>query len=162
MFGFEDMSRFFFSLFLVLPLVTIIHQSGHLFFAKLFGCDVDIQIGIGKMLCKIGPFYIRKLYFFDGWIKYKGLHQKKNGKMQRILVYLGGSIFNITAIILINSFIIQDILNPNIMLYQFVYFSVYYVFFSLFPAEYLNGNPTDGQAVLNIIFNRNFKKDPFN
>ncbi|KKE80732.1 site-2 protease family protein [Oceanobacillus caeni] len=162
MFGFEDMWKFLFSFLLVFPLVVIIHQSGHLFFAKLCGCNVEIQIGIGKRLCKIGPFYIGKLYFFDGWITYKGLHQEKNGKVKRILVYLGGSIFNVTTIILVNSFILQGILSPNIMLYQFVYFSVYYVFFSLFPAEYTNGCPTDGQAVLKMIFNRRFEKDPIN
>ncbi|MGM7723682.1 site-2 protease family protein [Metabacillus sp. Hm71] len=162
MFGFEDMWTFFLSLFLVFPLVTIIHQIGHLFFAKLFGCHVDIHIGTGNMLCKIGPFYIRKLYFFDGWCKYKALHQKKNGKAKRIFVYLGGSIFNIAAIILVNGLILQEILHPNIVLYQFVYFSVYYVFFSLFPTDLSNGCPSDGKAVINIVFNKQFEKDPIN
>lgn len=162
MFGLEDMWNFFLSLFLVFPLVSIIHQSGHLFFAKLFGCNVDIHIGTGNMMCKIGPFYIRKLYFFDGWCKYKALHQKKNGKVKKILVYLGGSVFNITAIILVNSLILQDILKPNIIFYQFVYFSFYYVFFSLFPTEFANSGPSDGKAVLNIIFNRRMDKDPIN
>ncbi len=161
MFGFEDMWKFFFSLFLVLPLVTIIHQSGHLFFAKLLGCSVNIHIGTGKPLCKIGSFYIRKFYFFDGWCEYKALHQKKNSKMKKVLIFLGGSIFNLTTIILVNSLILQEFLNPNIYFYQFVYFSVYYVFFSLFPTEYVNGCPSDGKAVLNIIFNKPLEKDPY-
>jgi len=162
MFGFEDMWKFFLSLFLVLPLVTIIHQSGHLFFAKLFSCKVDIHIGTGKMLCKIGPFCIRKFYFIDGWCEYKELHHKKNGKVKRILIFLGGSIFNITTIILVNSLILQEFLKPSILLYQFVYFSVYYVFFSLFPTQYVNGCPSDGKAVLNIIINKPLEKDPIN
>ncbi|KKI92869.1 membrane protein [Bacillus sp. SA1-12] len=162
MFGFDDMGKFFLSLFFVFPLVTIIHQVGHLFFAKLFGCNVDIHIGTGNLLCRIGPFYIRKVYFFDGWCKYKALHQKRNGRVKWVLVYLGGSIFNILTIILVNSLILQNILNPNIFLYQFVYFSVYFVFFSLFPADLTSGCPNDGKAVLNIIFNKSFEKDPIN
>ena len=162
MFGFEDMWKFFLSLFLVLPLVTVIHQSGHLLFAKILGCKVDIHIGAGKMLFKLGSINIRKFYFFDGWCEYKALHQKKNGKLKRIIIFLGGSIFNITAIILVNSLILQGILEPNLILYQFVYFSVYYVFFSLFPTEFVNGCPSDGKAVLNIIFNKPMDKDPLN
>lgn len=162
MFGFEDMWKFFLSFFLILPLVTIIHQVGHLFFAKLLGCHVDLHIGTGKMLCKIGCFNIRRFYFLDGWCEYKSLNQEDNGKVKRVLIYLGGSIFNVTAIILVNGLILQDILKPNILLYQFVYFSVYYVFFSLFPVQFVNGCPSDGKAVVDIIFNKPIEKDPIN
>ncbi|MBU7591338.1 hypothetical protein [Metabacillus halosaccharovorans] len=162
MFGFEDMGKFFLSLFLVLPVVTIIHQSGHLFFAKLLGCHVDIHIGTGKTLCKVGPFCIRKVYFVDGWCEYKELHHKENGKVKKVLIFLGGSIFNISTIFLVNGLILQGTLNPSIILYQFVYFSVYYVFFSLFPAQFVDGCPSDGKAVLNIIFNKPLEKDPIN
>ena len=45
MFGFNDIWKFFFSFFLLLPIVTLIHEMGHYFFARLFGGNMEINIG---------------------------------------------------------------------------------------------------------------------
>ncbi|CAG9621272.1 hypothetical protein [Sutcliffiella rhizosphaerae] len=161
MFGFNDLWKFFLSFFLVLPLVTILHQLGHFFFAKLFGGTVNIHIGTGNILFKVGSFKIRKLYFYDGWCEYINV-SRGTRKIEKIFVYLGGSIFNISSILLLNGLITREILEPNIFIYQFTYFSFYFVFFSLFPMNHLNGCPSDGMAVLNIITNKKFDKNPAN
>ncbi|EPE63249.1 putative membrane ywmF domain protein [Exiguobacterium sp. S17] len=37
MFDWTDLDKFIISFFIILPIVTIIHQFGHFFFAKIFG-----------------------------------------------------------------------------------------------------------------------------
>ena len=131
---------------------------GHMFFARLFGGKVNMHIGTGKILTKIGPLHIRRLYFIDGWCEYVSL-AKRGNSLKLILVYLGGSIFNIVSIIILNGLILMNELEPGIFLYQFVYFSFYFTFFSLFPIWH-GENPSDGMAVLNIIRKKPFKNNP--
>jgi hypothetical protein len=159
MFGFNDLWKFFISFFLVLPTVTILHELGHFFFAKLFGGKVIVHIGTGNVLFKIGSIRIRKLYFYDGWCEYITV-SNRTGKIEKALVYLGGSLFNIASILILNGLIMKGMLEPNILLYQFTYFSFYYVFFSLFPINHLNGCPSDGMAALNVLTNKKFDKNP--
>lgn len=158
MFGFNDIWKFFFSFFLVMPLVTIIHQMGHMLFAKIFGGQVNMHIGSGKVLAKMGPLHIRRLYFYDGWCEYITLAEKDK-RWQLILVYLGGSIFNLASILILNGLILMNELEPGIFLYQFVYFSFYFLFFSLFPIWH-GENPSDGMAVWNLIRKKPFKNNP--
>ncbi|MGM0835318.1 MAG: hypothetical protein ACQEV7_04110 [Bacillota bacterium] len=161
MFGFNDLWKFFVSFFLVLPMVTILHELGHFFFAKLFGGKVIVHIGTGNVLFKIGSLRIRKLYFYDGWCEYITV-SKRAGKMEKALVYLGGSLFNFASILILNGLIMKGMLEPNILIYQFTYFSFYFVFFSLFPIDHLNGCPSDGMAALNVLTNKKFDKNPSN
>ncbi|WP_078380510.1 zinc metalloprotease [Sutcliffiella halmapala] len=161
MFGFNDLWLFFLSFFLVLPLVTIIHELGHYFFAKIFGGKVIVHIGTGNELFRIGAIRIRKLYFYDGWCEYITI-SKRAAKVEKALVYLGGSLFNIASILMINGLINNGVLEPNIFIYQFTYFSFYFTFFSLFPINHLNGCPSDGMAALNVLTNKKFEKNPSN
>ncbi|MCA1319411.1 hypothetical protein LC085_05750 [Bacillus tianshenii] len=161
MFGFNDLWKFFVSFFLVLPMVTILHELGHFFFARLFGGKVIVHIGTGNVLFKIGSLRIRKLYFYDGWCEYITV-SKRAGKIEKALVYLGGSIFNLASILILNGLIMEGMLEPNILIYQFTYFSFYFVFFSLFPIDHLNGCPSDGMAALNVLTNKKFDKNPSN
>ena len=49
MFGLSDITKFLFSFFLILPVVTLIHLGGHLFFVTLFGgTEKKIKIGCGE------------------------------------------------------------------------------------------------------------------
>ena len=161
LFGINDLWKFFFSFFLVLPMVTIIHELGHYFFAKLFGGKVIVHIGTGNVLFNFGSFRIRKLYFYDGWCEYISLC-KNATKLEKILVYLGGAFFNILSIVILNTLLLNGIFQPNIFFYQFTYFSFYFLFFSLFPINHLNGCPSDGMAAFNILTNRKFTNNPSN
>jgi hypothetical protein len=158
LFGFTEIWKFFFSFFLVLPGVTFLHEFGHYFFARIFGGKVRVHVGTGNVLMKIGPLRIRKLYFYDGWCEYVSL--KEDAKYSKVLVYLGGSLFNLAAILLLNFFIFKGIFEANLFFYQFTYFSFYYVFFSLMPMEQSSGCPSDGLAALNTIKGIQLKSHP--
>lgn len=157
MFGFEDMWKFFFSFFLVLPIVTFIHEAGHLFFGKVTGGKVHIHIGSGNRLFKIGPCHIRKLYFWDGWCEYENL--KNHTRRHLVAVYLGGPFFTILSMLIVNGLIHTEIIKAGIFTYQFVYFSFYFVFFSLIPITH-NGYPTDGKAAWDVMKQGTIEKNP--
>ncbi|CAM3989706.1 hypothetical protein [Lederbergia lenta] len=149
MFTFNDMMTFVIAFFVTLPLVALIHSLGHLFFAKLFGGKIKLALGRGKTLLSYGIFELRLVYFFDSECHYQQL--KINNKWTHCLVHAGGIIFNILAIVLVNSSIYLGILPKHLFFYQFVYFSVYYIFFSLLPIQYGENHFSDGKSIVTII-----------
>lgn len=149
MFTLKDIPTFFWSFFLVLPLVSIIHQLGHTFFVVIFGGKGSFDLGRGRILFRIGFFKFRKLYFLDSFCDYRDL--KIDNKLTHALVYLGGTFFNLLTVIITNTLIAQEILPPTLFFYQFAYFSVYFVFFALLPVHYGKGHPSDGMALIELI-----------
>lgn len=149
LFTFNDMATFIIAFFVTLPIVAIIHSLGHLFFAKIFGGQIKLSLGKGKTLFSFGILEIRLLYFFDSECHYQQL--KIDNKISHSLVHAGGIIFNIIAIVLVNTAIYAGLFSKHIFFYQFVYFSVYYIFFALLPIKYGKYHYSDGKAILTII-----------
>ncbi|KAF1678106.1 hypothetical protein BTW01_15530 [Bacillus sp. SKDU12] len=149
MFGFNDMVKFLWSFLIVLPLVQIIHVSGHSFMALIFGGKGSLDIGMGKTLFKIGPIRVRAIYFIDSFCRFGDL--KTDNRLSRALVYGGGSLFNLITIFAINFLITHSVLTPNMFFYQFVYFSTYYVFFALLPVRYSEKKSSDGLAIYKVL-----------
>ncbi|CCF06953.1 putative protein ywmF [Bacillus velezensis CAU B946] len=149
LFGFNDMIKFFVSFLIILPMVSVIHVSGHSFMAMLFGGKASLDIGMGKRLLKVGPIQVRRIYFIDSFCKFGEL--RIDNRLTSALVYSGGCLFNLASIFLINLLIIKDFLEPNLFFYQFVYFSTYYVFFALLPVQYGDNKLSDGLAVYKVI-----------
>ncbi|KMK75212.1 membrane protein [Alkalihalobacillus pseudalcaliphilus] len=153
MFEWSDFTTAFWAFFLILPIVSFIHQLGHWTMAKMLGGTSDFVIGKGRKLFKIGPMTFKTIYFADSSCSYKGL--KKNSKLSHILVHSGGFIFNISSTLLLNGVIIMGFLPETAFFYQFGYFSMYYVFFALLPIKYSDTHVSDGLAIYEII--RNFE-----
>ncbi|MFC0187035.1 site-2 protease family protein [Fictibacillus aquaticus] len=158
MFGVADVIKFLFSFLLVAPLVTLTHEFGHMIAGRLTGSKVDIHIGAGNLLVKLGPCKIRKVYFWDGWCEYKNLNCDK--KWRQVVVYLGGPTLNLLSILVVNTLMIYNVFEPDIFFYQFMYFSFYFIFFSVIPIEH-NGLPTDGKAALDVIRFGQAEKNPY-
>jgi hypothetical protein len=145
MFGLEDIIKFLFSFFLILPIVTLIHLSGHIFFVTIFGgAEKKILIGCGDKLFSFYNMEVRKYYFWNGTCEFKGL--KHDNRFTNMLIYLGGSFFNLVSMLIIYSLVYQNILESSVIWYQFIYFSFYVMFFSLFPMYFADGSPSDGKA----------------
>ncbi|UOY87066.1 hypothetical protein [Bacillus glycinifermentans] len=149
MFGLDDIAKFFWSFLLVFPAVSILHVLGHGLMALLFGGKASLEIGMGKKLLKIGPVQIRSIYFMDSFCNYGEL--KYDNRITNALIYAGGSLFNLASIFLVNTLIAKDVLSENIVLYQFVYFSTYYVFFALIPVRYSENHLSDGMAIYKAL-----------
>lgn len=149
MFGFEDFVKFIQAFFIVFPAVTLLHLLGHVFFAALFGGNgIRVIIGSGKKLFSMRFLEVRRFYFWYGGCKFSPL--KYNNKFAKSFIFLGGSIFNLLSILLINFLIGTDVLESSMLWYQFIYFSFYYVFFALFPMDFPDGYPSDGMALYKL------------
>ncbi|WP_232718747.1 hypothetical protein [Bacillus sp. FJAT-45037] len=149
LFTLSDIPILLVSLFILLPLVTIIHQTGHVFFVWLFGGKVTFVIGAGKKLLSFGPIELRRIYFWHSFFQFEKL--KYDTTLSHLLVFIGGSLFNFISILIVNGLILIDILAPHIFYYNFVYFSIYYIFFSLFPARYSDDHPSDTMAIYDLL-----------
>ncbi|WP_257348611.1 hypothetical protein [Pseudalkalibacillus decolorationis] len=149
MFGFTDLWKFFVGFFLIFPIVSIVHQAGHVFFARLFGAKIKFTLGVGKKLFQYKAFEIRKIYFLDAWCHYENVANR--GKWVHVLIYSGGTLFNAVTVLIVNYLILKGVLTSSLFFYQFVYFSVYFIFFALFPVEYRKDHPSDGLAIFYVL-----------
>jgi hypothetical protein len=153
MFGINDLPKFFLAFFLVLPVISFVHEAGHVFFAWIMGAkNIKVTIGSGKVLFRFGMLEVRKYYFWYGLCTFDNL--KRNKRFANILIFAGGALFNALAALLIIYLIENQVLEPGILTYQFTYFSLYYVFFALLPMPYPDGNDSDGKVILDLIRNK--------
>lgn len=154
MFGLSDLPKFFLAFFLVLPVISIIHESGHVFFAWLMGAkDIRIVVGHGKPILKFGMIDIRKYYFWYGSCTFENIKRKK--KSAYILIFAGGIIFNLASTIAVILLVENKTIDSGILSYQFTYFSMYYIFFALLPMIYPGGYFSDGKIILSLLRNKN-------
>ncbi|WP_232732376.1 hypothetical protein [Bacillus sp. mrc49] len=78
--------KFLFSFFLIMPIVTLIHLSGHIFFVTIFGgVEKKIVIGCGNKLFSFLNIEVRKYYFWNGACEFKGL--KHDNRLTNMLIY---------------------------------------------------------------------------
>jgi hypothetical protein len=83
---------------------------------------------------------------------------KHDNRLTNSLIYLGGSLFNLASIFLVNSALKHHLVDASVFWYQFIYFSFYILFFSLFPMYFSDGSPSDGKAVILSIKDANEDK----
>lgn len=149
MFTLGDIPMFFISFFFILPIVTLVHEAGHVWVARLFGGKIKFCIGTGETLFNIGSLEVKKKYFMEGWCQYEDLTYNKT--WAHVSIYLAGSVFNVIVILIINYLILIDVLPKALFFNQFAYFSFYFIFFSLIPFKNNEGKPSDGMAIYEVI-----------
>lgn len=150
MFGVNDIPKFILAFFLIMPVISILHEGGHVFFAWLMGGkNIKVSIGTGKPVFQWGMVEVRKYYFWYGLCTFENVEKKHN--LANILIFLGGSLFNLLGTIVVMALVQNNYLEAGIATYQFTYFSLYYIFFALFPMPYPDGNYSDGKIVLDLL-----------
>ncbi len=150
MFGISDIPKFFLAFFLVMPLISILHEGGHVFFAWLMGGkNIKVSVGTGKPILNWGMLQVRKYYFWYGLCTFENLRVKR--KWSNILIFGGGSLFNLLGVLVVMILVEQQLMDTNMFTYQFTYFSLYYIFFALLPMPYPDGNYSDGKIILDLL-----------
>ena len=150
MISISDIPKFLLAFFLVLPVISILHEAGHVFFAWLMGGkNIKVTVGTGKPMFKLGMLEIRKYYFWYGVCIFENI--KRKNKFANILIFSGGSFFNLLGVIGVIILIENKLLETGILTFQFTYFSLYYIFFALFPMPYPDGTSSDGKMILDFI-----------
>ncbi len=150
MISISDIPKFLLAFFLVLPLISIVHEAGHVFFAWLMGGKrIKITVGSGKTLFNLGMLEIKQYYFWYGVCIFENI--KRKNKFANILIFSGGSFFNLLGVFGVIILVKNELLETGIVTYQFLYFSLYYIFFALFPMPYPDGSYSDGKMILDIL-----------
>ncbi|HSJ67066.1 MAG TPA: site-2 protease family protein [Anditalea sp.] len=150
MFGISDLPKFILAFFLVMPLISILHEGGHVLCAWIMGGqNIKVSIGTGKPIFQKGMLEVRKYYFWYGMCTFENL--KRNKRWGNILIFSGGSLFNLLGVIVVIILVEQEWIETNIFTYQFTYFSIYYIFFALLPMPYPDGNYSDGKIILDLL-----------
>jgi hypothetical protein len=153
MFGFQDIPKFFLAFFVVLPVISFLHEGGHVFFAWLMGGkNIKVTVGTGDVLFRLGMLEVRQYYFWYGHCSYDNL--KRNQRFANILVFSGGVLFNALSAMAVMYLVEKGIVEAGMLTYQFTYFSMYYIFFALLPMPYPDGSYSDGKYILDLIRNR--------
>lgn len=149
MFGWSDMPKLLFSFLIVIPLVSVIHQLGHSLMAICLGGRIDFTIGQGRTIFRWKKIKIKSIYFLHSFCIYEKL--KYDNRFTHACVYAGGTIANLASILLVYGLIMWGVLSKNLFSYQFVYFSIYYIVFSLLPFEYSETSLSDGRAIYDAL-----------
>ena len=150
MFGINDIPKFLLAFFLVLPLISILHESGHVFFAWLMGAKkIRVTVGSGKPVFNRGILEIRQFYFWYGYCTFENIKRKE--KVANILIFSGGAFFNLLSTIAVILLVENKVLEAGMLTYQFTYFSMYYMFFALLPMIYPGGSYSDGKIILELL-----------
>lgn len=149
----SDIPKFLLAFFLVLPLISIIHEAGHVFFAWIMGGkNIKVTVGSGKPVYRLGMIEIRQYYFWYGMCIFDNI--KRKNKFANILIFFGGSLFNFLGTLGVIILVENKFLEAGMLTYQFTYFSLYYIFFALFPMPYPDGTYSDGKMILDLLKNR--------
>ncbi|MBC6613005.1 hypothetical protein H8B15_18935 [Hymenobacter sp. BT507] len=153
MFGVSDIPKFFLAFFLVLPVISFLHEAGHVFFAWLMGGkNIKVTVGSGDVVFRWGMLEVRQYYFWYGQCTFDNL--RRNHRLANVLIFIGGSLFNAVAAVAVVYLIETNVLEPGMLTYQFTYFSLYYIFFALLPTPYPDGSSSDGKVILELLRNK--------
>ena len=88
MIDFIDIPKLFLAFFVVLPVVSLIHEFGHVLMAKLLGAkNVKIIIGSGKVLLNTKFLEIRKYYFYYGFCYFENISDES--RWRNLSIYSG-------------------------------------------------------------------------
>ena len=146
---FISLREFIIGVFIFMPIITLIHELGHVFFAKIFGAEIKkIVIGSGKTFLTLGKFEVKTMYFNYGYFQADKLG---NSKFKKVITLLGGIIFNLASCLIIIILLYIDILSKNDLINIFIGFSLYTIIAALIPIKYFNDKNSDGLQICRII-----------
>ncbi|MCG1021696.1 site-2 protease family protein [Sutcliffiella horikoshii] len=141
--------------YLVVPLVHLIHEAGHVSMAKLYKVkNTEIGIGVGP---KILDFYFKGTRIQLNIIPFLGgystnAHTGKLSKKEIALISFGGPLFNLLSIVLMLPFWTPFQFSFSAL---FVYFSLWIGIVNLIPFK-LGEKRSDGWQIASSLIK--FKK----
>jgi len=144
------------TLFVIIPIITIIHEIGHAFFISLFkGRVTQISIGKGRKLVKLGIFTFYT-YFFMGGYCHSEPPKKEYTFIQSILVTIGGIIFNLISAGIVGYLSSYKLGSYNNLLDAFVFWSLTLSLITIIPIK-IGSTSSDGRMLFKLLL-RSFKK----
>ncbi|SDI71099.1 hypothetical protein [Natribacillus halophilus] len=150
MFDLFDLLRLLVSAFFILPIVSVIRETGYFFVATLLGAtNKHITIGAGPVLFYLPSIEVRWYFFMTSWISYDEI--RPDHKFWHILIYASPMISNIIVALIVNSLLGAEVLGGEIFWNTFLFYTFYFVLFDALPVYQPNGEPTNGRAIYDVI-----------
>lgn len=132
------------------PIVTVIHEFGHAFFAKVFSQDIqEISLGMGEEVFRKGLFKVRSAYFAFGWVK---LNEEKMSKWQHLIFLMGGILFNFVVAVTLDLVTGYEFFVFRNYLDSFIFLSYLQVVVNIIPLAFIHGD-SDGKQVMQVLRN---------
>ncbi|MDQ0208802.1 hypothetical protein [Alkalicoccobacillus murimartini] len=151
MFGLYDLFRLIVSALIILPITTIIRESGYYFAVTILGAkEKKLIVGSGPILFTLPTIEVRRYFFMYSWMEYEELNP--SNRFWHGLIYASPIISPLVVGLLINSLLATDILESNMFWSTFLFYIFYYVFFDLIPVYLPDGQPTNGRAIFDLIW----------
>ncbi|MCM3638733.1 hypothetical protein M3152_13590 [Sporosarcina luteola] len=151
MFGFSDLISLIISVFIILPVVTFIRESGYFIISAIFGVkNPRLTIGSGPRFKKIGIFDIRRYYHLYSWFSFDSL--KRDGKFAYICIYAGPILINLAVAFAINTLLANGFLEDFRTFWErFIFYIFYYVLLDIVPMFTVNGKPNNGMVLYELL-----------
>lgn len=151
MFGLKDLFTLAISVFIILPVVTFIRESGYFLVSGLFGVkNPRLTVGSGPRIFKFWIVDIRKYYHIYSWFSFDSIKSKSN--FAYILIYAGPILINVAVALTINAMIANDLFDETKTFWsRFIFYSFYYVMFDTVPMITLNGKPNNGMVIYELL-----------
>ena len=143
-----------FLFFVVAPIGTIIHESGHVIGAKIVKADnINLSIGLGRKIgtLSFGNFQItvNMLFFLGGYVQ---SHREPSYRsLEIICITAFGSINN--ALFALLFYLLYGIYY-NHYIYLLFLFNLWLAFVNIIPFK-ISGKESDGYAILKTLIRRN-------
>ncbi|WP_185970853.1 hypothetical protein [Alkalicoccobacillus porphyridii] len=151
MFSLMDWLRLFMAALFILPLVTVIRESGYYIAATLLGgTNKKLIVGSGPTLFKWHTLEVRRYFFMYSWMEYDEL--RPSTKFWHAFIYISPILTTSFCAILVNWLILQGTLSDNIFWTTFVFYCFYFVLFDVIPVYLPDGQPTNGRAIFDLIW----------
>lgn len=137
----------FVGIFVFLPIITLIHESGHLFFNRLFGGRPNkVVLGAGKKLFSIGILEVKRYFFMLGYCT----HSDTECKALRIVELAGGVLFQLLTCLLINMLVDLRIIKHSSWYDVFISLTLYIALSAMIPIKYHNID-SDGMQIYKVL-----------
>ncbi|MCM3710677.1 hypothetical protein [Sporosarcina luteola] len=151
MFGLSDLISLIISVFIILPVVTFIRESGYFIISAIFGVkNPRLTIGSGPRFKKIGIFDIRRYYHLYSWFSFDSL--KRDNKFAYICIYAGPILINLAVAFAINTLLANGFLEDFRTFWErFIFYVFYYVLLDIVPMFTVNGKPNNGMVLYELL-----------
>ncbi|MBR3121655.1 MAG: hypothetical protein IKF29_20790 [Oceanobacillus sp.] len=151
MFGLFDLLRLLMSVLIILPLSSVLRESGYYLAATILGAkEKKLIIGSGPVLFRLPTIEVRKYFFMYSWMEYEELNP--SNRFWHGVIYAAPIINPLIAGLLINSLLAEGVLSSGVFWDTFLFYIFYYILFDLLPVYLPDGQPTNGRAIFDLIW----------
>ncbi|WP_176463598.1 hypothetical protein [Shouchella lehensis] len=151
MFTFIDLAQLIMSAIIILPIVTVIRESGYYLTAVLLGAsNKKLVVGSGPKLFSLKTIEVRRYFFMYSWMEYEELNPRN--RFWHGFIYASPILSSTIVGVIVNALLAAQLIPDNMFWSTFMFYVFYFVFFDLIPVYLPDGQPTNGRAIFDLIW----------